>query len=91
MKAQSFVRHLKTRGDNDIRDITDEVLICVAEAGVRLALADAIRLVFVIAFAAAALALAAVFFAPRVKLEEKSRSVPAPDSPEEDPVIAGMD
>ena len=35
MKAQSFVRHLKTRGDNDIRDITDEVLNCVAEAGVR--------------------------------------------------------
>ncbi|MEW5938666.1 MAG: MDR family MFS transporter [Chloroflexota bacterium] len=60
----------------------------VADAGVRLALADAIHLVFVIAFAAAALSLVAVFFSPRVDLDDQSQSAPA--SPE-DPVIAGMD
>jgi secondary thiamine-phosphate synthase enzyme len=35
VKVQSFVRRLPTRGNNDIRDLTDEVVACIAEAGVR--------------------------------------------------------
>ena len=44
----------------------------VVDAGVRLAMADSIHLVFVIAFAAAALGLAAVFFSPHQELKEKT-------------------
>jgi len=44
----------------------------VVDAGVRLAMADSIHLVFVIAFISAALGLAAVFFTPRQELKEKS-------------------
>jgi EmrB/QacA subfamily drug resistance transporter len=43
----------------------------VVDEGVRLALANAIHLVFVIAFAAAVLGLVAVFFTPRKELKEK--------------------
>jgi len=42
------------------------------DSGVRLALADAIHLVFVIAFAAAVLGLLAVLFAPRTQLRDKA-------------------
>jgi len=42
------------------------------EDGVRLAMADAIHLVFVIAFVSAALGLATVFFTPHQELKEKS-------------------
>lgn len=48
----------------------------VAEAGVRLALADAIHLVFVIAFAAAILGMISVFFTPRVALKDRAPSLP---------------
>ena len=44
----------------------------VIDAGVRLAMANAIHLVLVIAFIAAALGLAAVFFAPRKELTERA-------------------
>jgi len=44
----------------------------VVDAGVRLAMADAIHLVFVIAFVSAAFGLVAVFFTPRQELKEKS-------------------
>jgi MFS family permease len=43
----------------------------VIDAGVRLAMANAIHLVFVIAFVAALLGLVAVFFTPRKELKEK--------------------
>jgi MFS family permease len=43
----------------------------VINAGARLAMADAITAVFVIAFIAAALSLVSVFFAPTVELKEK--------------------
>lgn len=43
----------------------------VIHAGARLAMADAIHLVFVIAFAAAALALVFTFFTPRTKLRDR--------------------
>jgi MFS family permease len=43
----------------------------VIEEGARVAMADAIHLVFVIAFVAAALAMVAVFFTPRKELTEK--------------------
>ena len=60
----------------------------VIDAGVRLAMADAMHLVFVIACVAAVLGLAAVFFTPRIDLPEKpSAPVPA----EDDPLIASMD
>jgi MFS family permease len=45
--------------------------IVIAE-GARLAMADAIHLVFVIAFGAAALAMVTVFFTPRTELTERS-------------------
>jgi hypothetical protein len=45
-----------------------EVLI---DAGARLAMADAIHLVFVIAFIAAAIALSATFFTPRKELRDQ--------------------
>jgi MFS family permease len=45
------------------------------EAGVRLAMADAIHLVFVIAFVAAVLGLVAVFFTPRKDLAESAAAV----------------
>jgi EmrB/QacA subfamily drug resistance transporter len=48
----------------------------VVAAGVRIALADAIHLVFVIALVAAALALVAVLFTPQTEL--KDRASPAP-------------
>jgi hypothetical protein len=44
----------------------------VIDAGVRLAMADSIHLVFVIAFVAAALGLVSVFFTPHQELKEKS-------------------
>jgi hypothetical protein len=53
------------------------------EDGVRLAMADAIHLVFVIAFVSAALGLAAVFFTPHQELKEKS--------PESSPPLVSMD
>jgi MFS family permease len=43
----------------------------VVNVGARLAMADAIHLVFVIAFVAAAIALAATFFTPRTKLRDR--------------------
>jgi MFS family permease len=50
----------------------------VINTGARIALADAIGAVFVIAFIAAAFALASVFFAPKVELKEKpAESEPA--------------
>ncbi|MBE0682111.1 MAG: MFS transporter [Anaerolineales bacterium] len=47
----------------------------IVDAGVRLAMANAIHLVFVIAFVSAALGLVAVFFTPHQELKEKSPSV----------------
>ncbi|MDO9303490.1 MAG: MDR family MFS transporter [Anaerolineales bacterium] len=44
----------------------------VVDAGARLAMADSIHLVFIIAFVSAALGLAAVFFTPHQELKEKS-------------------
>jgi EmrB/QacA subfamily drug resistance transporter len=44
----------------------------VINAGARLAMADAIHLVFVIAFAAAALGLAFTFFTPRTELKDRT-------------------
>ncbi len=55
----------------------------VVDAGVRLAMADSIHLVFVIAFAAAALGLAAVFFSPHQELKEKT--------PQNKPPMVSMD
>ena len=49
--------------------------------GVRFAMADAIHLVFVIAFAAAALAMVTVFFTPRTELKDRAREAgPSPVS-----------
>jgi hypothetical protein len=55
----------------------------VVDAGVRLAMADSIHLVFVIAFVSAALGLAAVFFTPHQELKEKAS--------ESDPPLVSMD
>jgi MFS family permease len=55
----------------------------VIDAGVRLAMADSIHLVFVIAFFAAALGLVAVFFTPHQELREIS--------PESEPPLVSMD
>lgn len=44
----------------------------VVDAGVRLAMANAIHLVFVIAFISAALGLLSVFFTPQRELKEKA-------------------
>lgn len=52
--------------------------------GARLALADAITAVFVIAFITAALALVSVFFAPKIELDEQV-------SPEESPSRVSAD
>ena len=57
--------------------------------GVRLAMADAIHLVFVIAFVAATLGLLAVFFTPHIELKEKAKSSALP--PEDDLLLASMD
>jgi MFS family permease len=55
----------------------------VIDAGVRLAMADSIHLVFVIAFVSAALGLVAVLFTPHQELKEKS--------PEGQPPMISMD
>jgi len=55
----------------------------VVDAGVRLAMADSIHLVFVIAFVSAALGLVAVFFTPHQELKEKS--------PESETPLSSMD
>ncbi len=55
----------------------------VVDAGVRLAMADSIHLVFVIAFVSAALGLVAVFFTPHQELKEKS--------PESESPLSSMD
>ena len=55
----------------------------VVNAGLRLAMADSIHLVFIIAFISAALGLAAVFFTPHQELREKA--------PESEPSLASMD
>ncbi|MBI5825271.1 MAG: MFS transporter [Chloroflexi bacterium] len=55
----------------------------VVDAGVRLAMADSIHLVFVIAFISAALGLAAVFFTPHQELKEKP--------PESESLLANTD
>jgi EmrB/QacA subfamily drug resistance transporter len=60
-----------------------EILV---DAGVRLAMADAIHLVFVIAFVAAALGLVTTFFTPRKELTEK---LPVPT--ESDPTLISAD
>jgi hypothetical protein len=53
----------------------------VIEEGARIAMADAIHLVFVIAFAAAVLAMITVFFTPRKELtEQRSEHEPSPVS-----------
>lgn len=52
----------------------------VVNAGARIAVADAISLVFVIAFAAAGLALASTLFAPRKELKERVEGEPMPVS-----------
>jgi len=61
----------------------------VVDAGVRLALANALHVVFLIASIAAVLAILAVFFlTPRMDLKERPQaSIPA----EDDPLIASMD
>ena len=61
----------------------------VINAGVRLALANAINLVFVIAFIAAALGLVSAFFAPRKDLQENGQSVSASNA--DDPSLATAD
>lgn len=58
----------------------------IINEGARLALANAIHLVFVIAFVAAALALVTVFFTPRIELKEKKAS-----TSEETPVSISAD
>jgi len=50
--------------------------VVIAE-GARVAMADAIHLVFVIAFVAAVLAMVTVFFTPRKELREQ---LPAPET-----------
>ena len=60
-----------------------EILV---DAGIRLAMADAIHLVFVIAFVAAALGLVTTFFTPRKELTEK---LPVPT--ESDPTLISAD
>ncbi len=47
----------------------------VVDAGVRLAMADAIHLVFVVAFVAAVLGLVAAFFAPSKNLQERDSEI----------------
>ena len=58
----------------------------VIDQGLRLAVANAINLVFVIAFVAAALSLITVFFTPRIDLKEKKAS-----TTEEAPVSISAD
>ena len=57
----------------------------VVNEAARLALADAITAVFVIAFIAAALALVSVFFTPKMELKEK------PAAAEESPALVSAD
>jgi hypothetical protein len=57
----------------------------VVNEGVRIAMAGAISAVFVIAFIAAALALASVFFVPKLELTEKDSTV------EEEPILISAD
>ena len=52
----------------------------VINEGARIAVANAISLVFVIAFVAAGLALASTFFAPRTELKERMEGEPIPVS-----------
>ncbi|HAV77902.1 MAG TPA: hypothetical protein DCX53_11185 [Anaerolineae bacterium] len=47
----------------------------VINEGARIAVADAITLVFLFAFVAAALALTATFFSPRTELKERTMEV----------------
>jgi MFS family permease len=61
----------------------------VIDSGVRLAMANAIHLVFVIAFIAATLGLFAVFFTPHVELKENAQPSSLP--PEDDPLMASID
>ena len=62
----------------------------VVDPGVRLAMANAIHIVFIIAFIAAILGLIAVIlFTPHMELKDRTRTLPA--SPEEDAVIASID
>jgi hypothetical protein len=56
----------------------------VVNEGVRVAMADAITGVFIIAFIAAALALVSVFFVPKLELKEKPTA-------SEEPVIVSAD
>jgi EmrB/QacA subfamily drug resistance transporter len=56
----------------------------VIDAGVRVAMADAVHLIFVIAFVAAALGLLSAFFAPRIELTEK-------EIEKETPVLVSME
>jgi hypothetical protein len=58
----------------------------VADAGIRLAMANAIHLVFLIAFAAAALGLVAAFLTPHRDLEER-----LPVATESDPTLISAD
>ncbi len=58
----------------------------IVNEGARLALANAINLVFVIAFVTAVLALITVFFTPRIELKEKKTS-----TAEEAPVSISAD
>jgi EmrB/QacA subfamily drug resistance transporter len=51
-------------------------VLAVIDEGLRLALANAIHLVFLIAFVSAAFALVAVFFSPRINLRDKSATAP---------------
>lgn len=55
----------------------------VVDAAARLAMADSIHVVFVIAFVSAALGLVAVFFTPRQALQEQT--------PKDNPPLAGVD
>jgi hypothetical protein len=48
----------------------------VLDEGLRLAVANAINLVFLIAFVSAVIALVAVFFAPRIHLTDKPSPAP---------------
>ena len=52
----------------------------VINEGARIAVADAISLVFLIAFVAAGLALASTFFTPRTELKERTEGEPVPVS-----------
>jgi MFS family permease len=64
----------------------------VVDAGVRLAMADAIQVVFIIAFVAAVLGLLAVIFlTPHMELKDKASTPNPPTRPEEDPLLTSME